>query len=90
MEHILEELYFGNINMNAQKFDRNSSVKKAMATLEETEEKLTVLLEGKEKQLFLDYVNAWSQVNAETALGRFMFGFKVGARITSESLYSDL
>ncbi len=48
------------------------------------------LLEGKEKQLFLDYVNAWSAGNAETAIGRFTFGFKVGARITAESLNGEL
>ena len=75
MDSILEELYFGNIDMNTQSFDRNSDVSNAMDTLVKVEDKLTELLEGKEKQLFLDYVNAWSEVNAETAVGRFMFVF---------------
>lgn len=90
MESILQELYFGNVDMNTQSFDRNSDVAKAMNTLVDVEDKLTTMLEGKEKQLFLDYVNAWSEVNAETAIGRFTFGFKVGARIVSEALTSDL
>lgn len=90
MDSILEDLYFGNIDMNTQGFNRNSDVAKAMDTLVKVEDRLTELLDGKEKQLFLDYVNAWSEVNAETAVGRFMFGFKVGARITAEALNSEL
>lgn len=90
MSNILEDLYFGNLDMNTQSFDRSSSVAKAMNTLVDVEDKLTASLEGKEKQLFLDYINAWAEVNAETAVGRFIFSFKVGARITAESLNSDL
>ncbi len=90
MGSMLEELYFGNIDMNTQGFNRNSDVAKAMDTLVDVEDKLTTLLEGKEKKLFLDYTNAWSVVNAETAVGRFMFGFKVGAKITAEALNSEL
>lgn len=87
---ILEELYFGNLDADVQHYDRNSDVAKAMDTLVEVEEKLTTILDGKEKQLFLDFVNAWSVVNAETALGRFVFGFKLGSRITNEALASEL
>lgn len=61
-----------------------------MDTIVKVEDKLTELLEGKEMQLFLDYVNAWSAVNSETDVGRFTFGFKVGARIAAEALNSEL
>lgn len=87
---ILEELYFGNLDADVQPYDRNSDVAKAMDTLVEVEEKLATILDGKEKQLFLDFVNAWSVVNVETALGRFVFGFKLGARIINEALVDEL
>ena len=90
MDSILEELHFGNIDMNTQSFDRTPSTRKAMQTVDDTEDKLLALLEGKEKALFNDYINAWSEVNAETAIGRFLCGFKVGARITAEALSSEL
>ncbi len=50
MRRILEEFYFGNINPSERSYIRDSAYGKAVQTMTENEEKLTELLEGKEKK----------------------------------------
>ena len=90
MNSILEELYYGELDVNTESFEHNSAEAKAMEIIEDREEKLPLLLTGKEKEMFLEYVNAWSEVHATTAYNKFLLGFKVGARMTSEALTSEL
>ena len=84
MRRMIEELYFGNLNPNEKQFDRNSEYAETMKTISENEEKLTLLLYGREKQLFLNFVNAQSGLNTITALENFIAGFRLGARIGIE------
>lgn len=58
MDLILDELYFGIIDMNTSCFNQNSNIVKAMVTLIGVENILTKLLDGKEKRLFSDSTNA--------------------------------
>lgn len=90
MVNILEEIYFGNLSMNVIPLDRNLNMKKSMDILVDCEEKLINLLDGKEKKLFLDYVNAWSVVNGESEFERFNFGFNLGLKLTAQSLLKEI
>jgi len=89
MRRMLEELYYGNINPNEKQFIRNTQFDKAMHILSENEEKLTLLLDGKEKKLFLDLVNAQSEINGITGVEGFINGFRLGARIAIEIMNED-
>lgn len=89
MRRMLEELYYGNINPNEKQFIRNTQFDKAMHILSENEEKLTLLLDGKEKKLFLDLVNAQSEINGITSVEGFINGFRLGARIAIEIMNED-
>ena len=89
MRNMLEELYFGNINPNDQSFIRDSSYGKAVQTMSENEDKLTELLDGKEKKLFLDLVNAQGIVNGTTAVENFINGFRLGAKIALEIMSDE-
>lgn len=53
MRDTLENLYFGNITPNDQIVKSGTAMKKAMEQSAECEEKLTALLEDKEKTLLL-------------------------------------
>ena len=86
---ILEELYFGNIKPNG-KIPTNEDYQKEMATLSENEEKLFMLLDGKEKKLFFDYVNAWGMINATDTVENYIMGFKLGAKIILETIGNDI
>lgn len=52
MPHVLEELYYGNINPNAKQFIRNTSFDKAMRTISDSEAKLIELPPEKKKSCF--------------------------------------
>ena len=86
MQNVLEDLFFGEIQPNVRGDNENPRYKKAVQTLDENEEILTKLLMGKEKKLFLDLVNAQSDVNGITAVENFVSGFKLGARIIVEAV----
>lgn len=89
MRRMLEELYYGNIRPNDKQFIRDTQFDKAMHMLSENEAKLTDLLEGQEKKLFLDLVNAQSEVNGVTAVESFINGFRLGARIAIEVMNEE-
>lgn len=89
MRKILEELYFGNINPNEQQFIRGTEFEKAMRIFSDSENKLTELLDGKEKKLFLDLVNAHGVINGTTAVECFINGFRLGARMALEIMSDE-
>jgi hypothetical protein len=89
MRRMLEELYYGNIRPNDKQFIRDTQFDKAMHVLSENEGKLTGLLEGQEKKLLLDLVNAQSEVNGVTAVESFINGFRLGARIAIEIMNEE-
>jgi hypothetical protein len=49
-----------------------------------TENKLCKRLKGKEKDLFYDYITAYSEFNALTAVESFKVGFKTGFDFSKE------
>ncbi|OQB12601.1 MAG: hypothetical protein BWY15_02164 [Firmicutes bacterium ADurb.Bin193] len=84
MARVLEELYYGNIDPNTKSFQLGSSFHKAMQTVSDNEEKLLLLLTGKEKDLFIDLVNAQSEILGTTSLETFIEGFRLGAKFGIE------
>ena len=55
----------------------------------ECEEKLTALLEDKEKTLLLRLINAENEIGSTMALENFILGFRLGVRIILEALDED-
>lgn len=89
MRDMLENLYFGNITPNDQNVRSGTALKKAMEQSAECEEKLTALLEDKEKTLLLRLINAENEIGSTMALENFILGFRLGMRIAMESLGED-
>ncbi len=80
----IEDLFFGDINPNFHKFQHKPEYQKAYDTMDKNEELLMELLDGKEKSLFVDFVNANGMVNGATAYESFAEGFKLGVRMMKE------
>ena len=89
MRDTLENLYFGNITPNDQTIKSGTALKEAMEQSAECEEKLTALLEGKEKTLLLRLLNAENEVCSTMALENFILGFRLGVRMILEALDED-
>ena len=84
MAKYIEELYYGNIDCQTRSTEQNKKYQKQMKILMLNEEHLTENLTGESKKKFLDYVNAWSVVNAESNLDSFITGFRIGANLSYE------
>ena len=89
MRRMLEEFYYGNLNPNEHSFIKDSAYGRAVQTISENEAKLTELLEGKEKELLLDLMNAQSLVDSTMAVESFIQGFRLGARIAIEIMNEE-
>ena len=80
----IEDLYFGEINPNFHNFQNKPEYQKACATMDKNEGLLMNLLYGKEKSIFIDFVNANGEVNGITAYESFKAGFSLGVRVMRE------
>ena len=70
----MEDLYFGEIQPNISNYDKNPRIKKSVQAVDENEEILLKILDGKERKLFLDLVNAQSEVDGGSAVDKFIVG----------------
>lgn len=86
MRDILEKLYFGNLTPNMRQIEPGTALRQAMDQAEQEEEKLTALLEGKEKTMLLRLLNAENEIANTFALENFVLGFRLGARMILEVL----
>jgi len=84
----IRDFYYGNIDPQQRSFRNNAAMKKKMNTLTDNEDRLRESLSGKLKQAFLDYVDAWAEINSESNLDSFIVGFRMGARFAYDAFVS--
>ena len=89
MNNFIKDFYYGNVDPQARAFKKNSVTKKALDSINDIEEKLTKSLTDDEKKLFLDFVNANSELLGESTLDSFILGFRLGAKFTYDTFISD-
>lgn len=85
MSGFIEEFYYGNIEPQACNSELNKELKKLLSTLTEKEELLTSTLNGEEKDLFSEYVNAYNEFVSLSIVDGFISGFRLGARFTYDT-----
>ena len=89
MTNFIEELYYGNIDPQARGYRPKSHAKKASDSLSVLEERLTKRLDGEDKELFLRFCNAYTELMGECELDTFMTGFRLGAQFMMDTFLSD-
>ncbi len=85
MSGFIEEFYYGNIEPQACNSELNKELKKLLSNLTENEEMLTAKLNGEEKDLFSNYVNAYNEFLAFSIADGFISGFRLGSRFTYDT-----
>ena len=85
MSGFIEEFYYGNIEPQACSSNLNKELKKMLNALTEKEELLISTLNGEEKDLFSEYVNAYNEFLAFSIADGFISGFRLGARFTYDT-----
>ena len=89
MANFIEELFYHNINPQARMVRNGSILQKHLGMLSDYEEQLTRTHKDDERKLFLAFVNAVSEVQAESQLDSFMVGFRLGARFVFDTFVDD-
>ena len=87
--NFIEGLYYGNINPNEKRYDKNTDYAKAMRKFCENEKQLNEMLKGKPLHLFIELVNASDNVIAITSIENFKIGFRLGVQMICDSLICD-
>ena len=88
--NFIEELYYGNIDLNQKKFDKDTQFAKALKLFCENESKLNNTLTGMDLSMFHDMVNASDEITACTGVENFKIGFILGARMMVDCFKSDI
>ena len=88
MRHFIEQFYYGNIEPQERSTKMNKSVQKKLEIMMKCEDLLTKTLTDEKKQWFLDYIDAWHEVNSESNLDSFIMGFRLGAAFTYDTFVS--
>ena len=82
MYNIIEEFYYGNIEPQELTTEITPKLKKKLSALVKKEEELTAMLPEKERELFVNYVNAHNEFSSIGNSDSFISGFRLGARFT--------
>lgn len=85
MANFIEELFYHNIDPQARMVRNGSNLQKQLGLLSDYEEQLTRTLKDDERKMVLAFVNAVSEVQAESQLDSFMVGFRLGARFVFDT-----
>jgi len=88
MRHFIEQFYYGNIKPQERSTKMNKSAQKQLEIMVNSEEILSKTLVEELKELFLDYVDAWHEVNSESNLDSFIMGFRLGAAFAYDTFVS--
>ena len=82
MSNIIEDFYYGNIEPQEVNSELTPILKKQLSNLAEKEEQLTARLNGEDKELFQNYVNAYIEFSTTSNADSFITGFRLGAKFT--------
>ena len=88
MKGFISQFYYGYIEPQERSTRMNKAVQKKLELMVNNEELLTKALTDEKKQWFLDYVDAWHEVNSESNLDSFIMGFRLGAAFAYDTFVS--
>ena len=89
MYNIIEEFYYGNIEAQELTTEITPKLKKNLSALVKKEEELTAMLPEKERELFVNYVNAHNEFSSIGNSDSFISGFRLGARFTYHTFITE-
>lgn len=81
----IEDYYFEGGFSQHPEAEHSAQYQEAMATLIKAEEILTAELTGAQKENFLEYVNAYSEILGISSMEGFVNGFRAGSKFTLDA-----
>lgn len=88
MRSIIEELYYGNINPSDRDIIRGGTYSHILNLLTRNEDELVQTLTQAQKETFDKFKDCASELGDENEMTSFVLGFKLGMRLTVETMIS--
>lgn len=89
MRKTLEELWSGNVTLQSRAFKRGTHYEDTLKKMCKNEERLTSMMEDKEKELFEKFCCCREELARYSEEDIFVTGFRLGARIIIETFCED-
>lgn len=89
MSNILEAFYYGNIEPQKINSTLSDTLKKKSKDVSEQEKQLSEKLNIKDRELLLNFTNAYNELSNLGNVDSFISGFKLGARFTYEMFINN-
>ena len=89
MLDFIEDFYYGNIEPQGCTTKLTAKFKKSLSELTGKEEQLTLLLNDKEKKLFLEYTSTYNKFSSICNADSFTVDFRLGARFTYDTFIKN-
>ena len=89
MMRYLEQFFYGNMDPQAWESIHPEAMRKVQRTLSDLEKWLLEQLEEPQRDRFLAYTDAWSELNARCDLDSFVCGFRMGARLILDTFMTE-
>lgn len=89
MSNFIEDLYYGNIEPQELSTELSGKLKNKLSNLAEKEEQITERLNGEDKELFQNYVNAYIEFSTTSNADSFISGFRLGAKFTYDTFVKN-
>ena len=90
MKNILEELWYGNIIPMEHSIGGNAYIKKLINLMEKNREIFSETLNDSQKELLAKYDDAVNEMYAEIEKDAFIYGFRLGGRLVSDTFRNDI
>ncbi len=90
MKNILEELWYGNTIPMEHSIGGNAHTKKLINLMGKNRENLSGTLNDSQKELLAKYDDAVNEMHAEIEKDAFMYGFRLGSRLVSDTFRNDI
>ena len=89
MSNIIEDFYYGNIELQEVNSELTFKLKKKLSKRTKIEENLTARLNGEDKELFQNYVSAYIEFSTTSNADSFISGFRLGSKFTYDTFVKN-
>ncbi|WP_297201979.1 DUF6809 family protein [uncultured Flavonifractor sp.] len=81
----LEQFFFGNVDPQSRERFHPKTMRKMQQTISSLEQALMEQLPTPQKELFVQYIDSWGNLNVQSELDSFVYGFRMGAQMALDT-----
>ena len=85
----VEQFFYGNIDPQSRERLHPKTMQKIQQTISSLEQALMEQLPTPQKELLVQYIDAWGNLNVQSELDSFVYGFRLGAQMALDTFVID-